>query len=57
MEGAAFMQICLTEKIPFAELRAISNYVEPRNRENWKMKEAIENLNTVLIALFEKRQI
>ena len=57
MEGAAFMQACLTEKIDFAELRAISNYVEPRNRENWKMKEAIENLNVVLIELFEKRLI
>jgi futalosine hydrolase len=51
------MQVCLTEKIPFAELRAISNYVEPRNRDNWKMKEAIENLNTILIELFEKRHI
>jgi futalosine hydrolase len=57
MEGAAFMQACLTEKIPFVELRAISNYVEPRNRENWKMKEAIENLNTILIELFEKRML
>jgi futalosine hydrolase len=57
MEGAAFMQVCLSEKVAFAELRAISNYVEPRNRDNWKMKEAIENLNTFLIELFEKRQL
>jgi futalosine hydrolase len=57
MEGAAFMQVCLSEKVAFAELRAISNYVEPRNRDNWKMQEAIENLNIVLIELFEKRQL
>lgn len=64
MEGAAFFQACLqsiesTEQgnLLFAEIRAISNYVEPRNRDNWKMKEAITNLNTILINLFEKRII
>lgn len=57
MEGAAFFQVCITEGVAFAELRAISNYVEPRNKENWLMKEAIENLNKTLIMLFEKRLI
>ncbi len=65
MEGAAFFQACqsvdhttpLDKGILFAEIRAISNYVEPRNRDNWKMKEAITNLNTTLIDLFEKRVI
>jgi futalosine hydrolase len=57
MEGAAFMQACLMEKVDFIEWRAISNYVEPRNKDNWKMKEAIENLNKRLIESFEKRQL
>jgi futalosine hydrolase len=57
MEGAAFFQACLTEGVAFCQIRAISNYVEPRNRENWKLKEAIENLNAYLIVLFEKRMI
>lgn len=57
MEGAAFFQICISEGIPFAQLRAISNYVEPRNKENWLMKEAIESLNKVLITIFEKRLV
>jgi futalosine hydrolase len=57
MEGAAFFQACLTEGVAFSEIRAISNYVEPRNRENWKMKEAIENLNAYMMVLFEKRII
>ena len=57
MEGAAFFQACLTEGVAFSQIRAISNYVEPRNRDNWKMKEAIENLNAYLIVLFEKRII
>lgn len=57
MEGAAFFQACLTEGVAFAQIRSISNYVEPRNKANWKMKEAIENLNKTAIELFEKRII
>jgi futalosine hydrolase len=57
MEGAAFFQVCLMENIPFAEIRAISNFVEPRNRDNWQMKEAIDNLSQVLTELFTKRLI
>lgn len=49
MEGAPFHYCCLQAGIPFAQLRAISNYVEPRNRENWKMGEAIAALNARLI--------
>ncbi|NJN33756.1 MAG: futalosine hydrolase [Saprospiraceae bacterium] len=55
MEGAAFFQTCLTEGVAFAQLRAISNFVEPRNRENWLMDEAIKNLNQTLIEIFDKK--
>jgi futalosine hydrolase len=48
MEGAAFFYVCLQSEVNFLQIRAISNYVEARNRENWKMKEAIEKLNEVL---------
>jgi len=48
MEGAPFFGICLRENIPFLCLRSVSNYVEPRNRANWKMVEAIQELNTKL---------
>ena len=57
MEGAAFFQTCLTEGVNFTAIRAISNFVESRNRDNWKMQEAIQNLNEVLIELFEKRLV
>ena len=57
MEGAAFFQACLTEGVAFSEIRAISNFVEARNRENWMMNEAIEALNEVLIDLFVKKKI
>jgi futalosine hydrolase len=42
MEGAAFFQCCLEEDIPFHQVRAISNRVEPRNRAAWRMREAAE---------------
>ena len=45
MEGAAFMSVCLIHKVPFAQVRAVSNLVERRNREAWKMPEAIHNLS------------
>ena len=54
MEGAAFHYCCLQENIPFAQVRTISNYVTPRDKESWKMKEAIINLNEWLIDFIEK---
>jgi futalosine hydrolase len=44
MEGAAFFYVCLSEKIPFFEIRTISNYIEPRNKSKWNIPLAIENL-------------
>jgi futalosine hydrolase len=48
MEGAAFFYVCAMEKIPFLQLRAISNKVELRNRNAWKIETAIENLSSTL---------
>ena len=45
MENAAFFYVCRMTQIPFASFRAISNKVEPRNRENWQITEAIEKIN------------
>ncbi len=53
MEGAAFFYACLMDKQPFLEIRAISNYVEARNRANWKIDLAIERLNEVLTEMTE----
>ena len=56
MEGATFFYICTREEIPFLALRAISNRVEPRNREKWDIRLALNKLqiqlNEVLL-LFE----
>lgn len=51
MEGAALHYVCLREKIPFIQLRAVSNYIAERNKKNWNMKDSINNLNTALIRL------
>lgn len=45
MEGAAFFYCCMTAKIPCAQVRAVSNFIERRNRETWNMALAIKNLN------------
>ncbi len=53
MEGAAFFYACLAAGVPFAEIRSISNRVEPRNREAWDLPLAIKNLNEVLVEMLE----
>ena len=45
MEGAAVLYCCEQLAIPCLQIRSISNYVEPRNRENWQIGLAIANLN------------
>ena len=49
MEGAAFHFVCLKEGVPFAQIRAISNYVEARDKSKWKIRDAVVNLNDWLI--------
>jgi futalosine hydrolase len=44
MEGAAFFYVCAMERVPFLQLRGISNKVERRNRAAWKTDLALENL-------------
>lgn len=53
MEGAAFHYVCLQENIPFMQLRSISNTVGVRNKKQWDLPLAIENLNKVLVRLLE----
>lgn len=54
MEGAALHYVCLMEKIPFLQLRSVSNYIAERNKKNWNMKESIANLNKELIKLLNQ---
>lgn len=49
MEGAAFMYACLVQAVRCAQVRAVSNIVERRNRDAWKLKEAIDNLGAAAL--------
>ena len=49
MEGAAFFYACKEFNVPCIQIRAVSNYVEKRNRENWNIGLAIKNLNTFAV--------
>lgn len=53
MEGAAFFYSCLMQDLPFLEIRGISNIVEERNRENWRLDLAIDNVNRSLIDILQ----
>ncbi len=53
MEGAALHYTCLMEKIPFIQLRSVSNYITERGKKKWDMKKSISNLNKDLIKLIE----
>ena len=45
MEGAAFFYACAAAGVPCMQIRAVSNYVEKRNRDTWQIGLAIKNLN------------
>ena len=51
MEGAAFFYACKTAKIPCVQIRAISNYVERRDKASWDIPMAIQRLNTEILKL------
>jgi len=50
MEGAAVLFACSRENIDCLQIRSISNYVESRNKDKWKIGLAIKNLNDWAIA-------
>ena len=54
MEGAALHYVCKMENIPFIQLRNISNRAGDRNKQNWKIKDSVENLNAELISMYKK---
>jgi futalosine hydrolase len=54
MEGAAFMHACLISNVPFAQVRAVSNMVEKRNRDAWNLGEAIASLGRCARAILER---
>ncbi|HUE88698.1 MAG TPA: futalosine hydrolase [Vicinamibacterales bacterium] len=45
MEGAAFAYACTISGVAYAQVRAVSNIVERRNRGAWRLDLAIRNLH------------
>ena len=48
MEGAALHYVCTLYKIPYLQIRSISNYIGERDKSKWKTKLAIDNLTSTL---------
>ncbi|MDB4947545.1 MAG: futalosine hydrolase [Gemmatimonadetes bacterium] len=40
MEGAALAHVCAIYRVPFLELRAVSNHVEDRDLSRWRLRDA-----------------
>jgi len=57
MNGAAFFYVCLSEKVPFLQIRAISHFVEITRIENWNIPSAIKNLTNSLISIFNELKL
>lgn len=51
MEGLAFYYVLKLVNKPGIEIRSISNYVERRNKDNWNIKDAVENLNKEILKM------
>jgi futalosine hydrolase len=54
MEGGGLHYVCLREKIPFVQLRSVSNDIGVRDKTKWDIRSAILNLNEQLISLLAK---
>ena len=48
MEGAALHYVGLMERIPFLQIRSLSNFIGERDKTKWAMQKAIANLNREL---------
>src|SRR5258708_5614916 len=53
MEGAAFMSACLVSGVRFAQVRAVSNIVERRNRSAWRIPDALAPLTPSTLPILE----
>jgi futalosine hydrolase len=57
MEGAAFLYVCRLKNIPCLQIRAVSNYVERRNRKAWKLPEALSSLEKFMTAFLDELSV
>ena len=53
MEGAAFAYACRLSGVPYAQVRAVSNVVERRNRDAWQIELAVRQLNETALKILD----
>jgi len=53
MEGAAVFYVCNWLGVPCCQIRAISNFVEPRNSSPWNIPLALSQLNIVVLKVLK----
>ncbi len=53
MEGFGVASAAQSHRLPFLEIRAISNPVGPRNRDAWQIDQALESLEAASAVLLE----
>ena len=54
MEGAAFFYICRVNNVPCLQIRAVSNYIERRNRKAWNIPLALDNLSAAVVEIIRE---
>ncbi len=57
MEGASVLYVSMNEGVSCLQIRAISNYVEPRNRKNWNIELATTQLSDALYSIITQNNI
>ena len=57
MEGAAVFYVCTCLGVPCCQIRAISNYVEPRDSSRWNIPLALENLKESVLKVLKKHAV
>jgi futalosine hydrolase len=53
MEGGAVAQVCLRYRVPFLEIRGLSNRAGDRNKKRWQLSTALSNCQRAVLYLLE----
>ena len=54
MEGAAIAHVCILYKVPFLEIRGISNIAGVRDKRRWRLKHASRNCQKAALEIIKK---
>ncbi|MCG8697156.1 MAG: hypothetical protein MI922_03820 [Bacteroidales bacterium] len=57
LTGASFFYVCMMEKIPFLQIRAISGFVEIRRVDSWNIPIAVNNLAESTLQILKELDI